>query len=50
MSPTGIDDCSSECDLDMINDWDFIIRNNNEDNDLNTDLSILTDSFKKLTK
>jgi hypothetical protein len=30
----GVDDCASECDLDSVKDWDFLVCNN-DDSELN---------------
>jgi phosphomevalonate kinase len=45
----GVDDAASECDLDSIKDWDYIIQNNNEsefDKSLNDLISYLKNFVK----
>lgn len=44
----GADDWSSECDLDMVDDWDFVIRNDN-DKTFNRDFEVLVNHLKELT-
>ena len=44
----GADDCSSECDLDHISNWDFTIHNNDDEKILMTDIQLLTDYLKKM--
>ena len=44
----GADDCSSECDLDHILNWDFKIHNNDDEKILMTDIQLLTDYLKNL--
>ena len=45
----GVDDWSSECDLDSISNWDYLFRNNN-DNQLNRDLEILISDLTKMSE
>lgn len=45
---TGVDDCKSECDLDSINNWSFLIYNNN-DNQMNEYLLNIINYLKELT-
>lgn len=43
----GVDDCASECDLDSIEDWSFVVENNN-DVELKENLKILFDYLETL--
>jgi hypothetical protein len=44
----GVDDWSSECDLDSINNWDFVIRNSNGQ-EFNESFELLVDYLQKLS-
>lgn len=44
-----MDDWSSECDLDSITDWDFLIKNNN-DKELNASFESVVDYLQKLSE
>lgn len=45
----GVDDAESECDLDDVDDWDFIIDNNDASVDIEDKLSTVLDFIQNFT-
>jgi hypothetical protein len=43
----GADDWTSECDLDSVSNWDFVIRNGSSAEELNKDFGVLANYLDK---